>query len=322
MPEFIVNIYQLRIAPVGQRTSKAIKFKDASLDAIKVVDDHLMDLKNKVSEVMLFKGGIWTATRQALYLSLLKKDVDKGVFYGGVEVGSPGQFDRLRNRAGTATYTPKNDDLSMRDYFFRIEMPTDTSLGFLVVQRHGRYTAANALQQTIRRKFHGLNHTAFFRLITDSKAFDEYLNGRLAGVKALYVPRPSEARETVNKSMVLGSGLSTARNEDMDIMFKVNRPLTAAMKKQVKAWLLSEEADRPKIVTLPVEDDPDRLILCMQTDDGRQKQLHPGMIADMALTVDLTATVMRHADGRVNVESANAEAAKICAEHRPALVES
>jgi hypothetical protein len=312
--DFIVNIYEFRVTPIGERISKAINFKTGISDSIKIVADHLLDLKNKVDDVMVVREKKWVATRQGLYLHDPTRDSKKGIFHGWAEVGSVGSFDRLRNRKGAVSYSPTNDDLSMREYFYRIEMPPDSSLGFLVVQRHGRNTAAPAIQQTLRRAFNKKDQTAHFRLITDKDAFDEYLNGRVSAVKARYVPQQQDARATIKKSIVLGSHLSRADREDMDIKLKVNRPITKVLKAQIEAWLTSTEAARPQIVTLPVDDDPDRLILCIETDDGRQKQLHPGMIADMALSVDLTATVKPR-----DLDSANEKASEICANRRAGL---
>ena len=129
VPECILNIYQLHVAAIGER--RGMTFKHPSFDSIKAVDDELMRLTNRVSDVSVKRGDTWAPTSQALFLGTPKKDTSKGIFYGGVEVGSHGSFHRLRKRSGAVPYVLENDDLSMRDYFYRIEMPPDSALGFL-----------------------------------------------------------------------------------------------------------------------------------------------------------------------------------------------
>ena len=282
MSEFIVNLYEFRVTAVADHITKAIKFGDSAFNSIEVARTLLNDLKDKVTPVSVKQKGKWAATRQSMFLHQPTSDPSKGVFFGLVEVGSTGSFTRLRHANGQKPYDLKAGDLSMRDFFFRIEMPSDSALGFLVVQRIGRNTAANAMQQALRQKFFSRDRNIHFRLVTDEEAFNKYLTGRVTAVKATYVPHEKEARRVIKDSAVLGSPLSEGR-EDMNIKLKVDRKITAVVKAQIKAWLTTDAGTRPQIVTLPVTDEADKIVLCVETDDGNQKQLHPGMIEDMAM---------------------------------------
>lgn len=319
MAQFVVNIYALRITGIGERVGKAVNFKNVELDAIDILSKSFLNLKNRVEDIYVKKERGWEPTRQAIYLNAYKQELTKGSFCGIVEVGSKGAFDLLRGRDGKG-YPLGDNQYSMRNFFFRLEVPPDSKLGFLVVQRRDSHSGKTAMYQTIRRIFHRADRTAHFELITDNDEFEKYLTGRAYSVRATFTPRSiGESRQAVQKSKFLDSALSAKKKEAFDINMKVDRKMTTQLKNAIKKWMTTSDGERPQIVSLPVDDDPDKIVLCVETDDGRTKQLHPGMVEDMALSVELKGVLPSAAMPGYDLDSASAKAAELCAEHRAAL---
>lgn len=318
MQEFHVNVFQFRISELRKRASSGIKFKGEGLDCIESCDGLFLDMANRIEDVYWFQKGTWLATTRAMYLVDPHREKAIGEFSGIAEVGSRGQIQRLRGADGSIPYDIKTDDASMREFFFYLELPPDSSLGFLVVERRGVHSAAPAIQSALKKCFHRLEHLTHFRKVVDSQAFDEYLDGHIKKIRAIYIPQANESRDTLKRARVMHTKLSKKEKEDFEIEISVNRPIDQKVKRRLQRWLTVEGANRPKIVTLPVDDEPDKLMITIDGPHGT-KTLYPEMISDIALSWDLTSKVSRGTDGVVDVTSARAAIKAECAILRPQL---
>jgi hypothetical protein len=314
MPDMTVNVYTFRCRPL-EVDSEDYQFGSAANNVVSWTQALLLDLKNKIREVMVFKGRDWVPTAQRTFLSELAYNEFDGLFHGIVEVGSAGHIARIRKSKGDEAYVPDRSDLAMREFFFYLELPPKSALGYFVVQRLGRNTAAPAMIQAIRQAFRstGKDSSAIFNTVTDERRFNEYLNGRMTAVTARFIPNAKESREVLKHTILKADGLSArpGKRESVDFKFKIDRPITKEIMHAIQGWLTALPDERERLVELPVSDEPDKVFLHIETENGKTKSLHPDMIQDMALVEELEDACVSE-DGKADLPKALDAAKKLC----------
>jgi len=310
-----LSAYTIRLKERNQQSNEWLAFKQGgAVDAHQMIHGILLKLKNKVVDFSGIDDDPSSVSRRvskAFRIRTLRRSRQKGTIWGLVECGDYGRASTLVNvESGKQTHRKTKDEADMPPYYFRIEVPDDSTVAVLVAQRIGISGLKGILGAAIRRGISSLGYTVKFGTLTPSDLLQAYLTqGQVEEIRVLTHSQPNDPRDAIKHTKI--NGQKIAAGTKLELSLKRKNGLTGAISAAV--GVMTHVKNVRELVEVYGLDNPEEVSVVVEKGGSRRtfKTINPG---EIGIKYDITDDVAYDSNNNPKFGSINKIARDWCAE--------
>lgn len=239
---------------------------------------------------------------ETFQLKRVGRILDGIVMYG--EAGTSEQVVNVNN--GAFLYTKSKDDAPLKPFFFKIYIPTNSSVGFLIIESIGTFGISTIIQNELIKYYSQKESDAILRIqpIGITELADSAME-KSQGVKRITLRKISNSNFNVLK--LVGDGIS---NKDFVIDYVIK-----ATGNRFSSGLFSKLCSSKNKETSFYEIDGNNIsdIIVTMDIDGHERSLSVQQFTKLGSSIDVTNKVVIGDDGYPTFDSLNKQAMTLIA---------
>lgn len=228
--------------------------------------------------------------------------LDGIVMYG--EAGTSEQVVNVNN--GAFLYIKSKDDAPLKPFFFKIYIPSDSAVGFLIIESIGPVGISTIIQNELLNYYNRKENDAILRIqpIGITELADSAME-KSQGVKRITLRKISNSNFNVSK--LVGDGIS---NKDFVIDYVIK-----ATGNRFSSGLFSKLCSSKNKETSFYEIDGNKVsdIVVTMDIDGHERSLSVQQFTKLGSSIDITGKVVLGDDGYPTFDSLNKQAMTLIA---------